>query len=82
MIALGAGHSHFEDEERFFLPAVNVRRWTAAGRHDGLEHGVFPVRLFSRCEEAVHVADDADATTFAVLSDGRWVLHVHGLVLG
>lgn len=53
------GHLTFEDEERLFLSAVDVRWRTAAGRHNGLECGVPAVRLFPCCEESVHVADNA-----------------------
>lgn len=70
-------HLAFKDEERLLLSTVNVRRWTAAGRNDGFEHGVPAVRFVAGGEETVHVANNADATAFARLSDGRRVIHGH-----
>jgi hypothetical protein len=56
-------HLAFKDKKRLFLPAVNVRWRSAAGRHNGLERGVLAVRLFTGGEEAVQVSDDPDLLT-------------------
>jgi hypothetical protein len=47
------GHLAFKDEKRLLFSAVNVRWWTATGRHDGLERGVLAVSLVAGGEEAV-----------------------------
>jgi hypothetical protein len=42
----GAMASSFLDVEAFLLPAMDVRGWLAARRHDGFPHGVLAVCVF------------------------------------
>src|SRR6056297_2797238 len=70
-------HLTLKDKERLFLSAVNVRWRTGAGRHDGFERGVRAVCLLACGKEPVHIANNADATAFAGLSNRCWAVHGH-----
>ena len=71
------GDLAFEDVEALFLPAVDVRGWPAARRHDGFPQGVLAVGVLAGRQEAVHVADDGDGAAFAGLFDtNRWLLSI------
>ena len=70
-------HLTFEDQERLFLPAVDMWRRTATGRDDGFEGGIFPIGIFTNGKKAVDVADDSNPASFARLSHRCWVFHAH-----
>src|SRR5262249_32386980 len=58
-----------QDVESFLLPAVDVRGWTAARRHESFPQRVFAVRVVAGGEESVHITDDGHGAAFAGLSD-------------
>jgi hypothetical protein len=63
------GDLAFEDVETLLLPAVDVRRRSAARRHEGFPQSVLAVRVFAGRQEAVHVADDGDGASVTGLAD-------------
>src|SRR5207249_2190796 len=63
------GDLAFQNVESLFLPAVDVRRRTAARRHDGFPKSVLAVGVVASCQETVHVTDDGDGAAFGGLSD-------------
>ena len=75
------GEITFQDVERFLLPAVDVGRRSAAGRHDGFKHGVPPVRFVTRCHKAVDIADDGNCLAYARLTNRWWMCHLGHVLL-
>ena len=62
------GDLAFEYVEAFFLPAVDVRRRTAARRHDGFPQGILAVRVLAGRQKPVYVADDSDGRPSVVFA--------------
>lgn len=71
----------FEDEERFLLAPMDMRRWPAAGQHAGLAKRIRAAGLFAGRQETIDIAHGGKNRALArgMMNNLGWGGHGFGL---